>query len=137
MFHAHQLSRTRDHDFWWVSIYSASTGDVVAGNYDYDEGGIVDKADSDFFVRAPEDVLCLLAEVERLQGELSSTQRARDCAIATAYESGHRTGQEAMRERAATLCEDWEEESYCEGWREMEQGAQHCADAIRALDVEQ
>lgn len=61
------------------------------------------------------------AEVERLQAE-------RDAA--------YRAGQEAMRERCAALCDDWEEATYCDGWREMEQGAQHCAEAIRALEVE-
>jgi len=47
----------------------------------------------------------------------------------------YRAGQEAMRERAAALCDDWEAATYCEGWREMEQGAQHCAEAIRALEA--
>lgn len=61
------------------------------------------------------------AEVERLKAE-------RDAA--------HRAGQEAMRERCAALCDDWEEATYCAGWREMEQGAQHCAEAIRAMEVE-
>jgi hypothetical protein len=48
----------------------------------------------------------------------------------------HRAGQEAMRERCAALCDNWEEATYCAGWREMEQGAQHCAEAIRAMEVE-
>lgn len=61
------------------------------------------------------------AEVERLKAE-------RDAA--------YRAGQEAMRERCAALCDDWEEATYCDGWQEMEQGAQHCAEAIRALEVE-
>ncbi len=53
-----------------------------------------------------------------------------------AHQDGYRAGQEAMRERCAALCDDWEEATYCDGWREMEQGAQHCAEAIRALGVE-
>jgi hypothetical protein len=77
----------------------------------------------------------LAREVQMLQAEVREARIGHDCAIVAAYESGHRAGQEAMREMAATLCDDWEEDSYCEGWREMEQGAQHCADAIRALEV--
>lgn len=65
------------------------------------------------------------AEVERLQAEVTRLQAA-----------AYRAGQEAMRERCAALCDDWEEATYCDGWREMEQGAQHCAEAIRALVVE-
>lgn len=141
VFHVCQSSRMRDHNFWWAPVYSISTGDVVAGNYDYEEGGIVTKADSDFFVRAPEDVLCLLAEVERLQGELSSTQRAHDCAIATAYESGYRTGQEAMRERAATLCDiaggsGSREVRWSPEVRAAQDEADRLARDIRALEVE-
>ena len=63
--------------------------------------------------------------VTRLRAEV---ERLRDAA--------YRAGQVAMRERAAALCDDWEEATYCAGWREMEQGAQHCAEAIRALEVE-
>ncbi len=65
------------------------------------------------------------AEVERLKAKV---ERLRDAA--------HRAGQEAMRERCAALCDDWEEATYCAGWREMEIGAQHCAEAIRALEVQ-
>lgn len=50
--------------------------------------------------------------------------------------AAHRAGQEAMRERCAALCDDWEEATYCDGWQAMELGAQHCAEAIRALEVE-
>jgi len=64
------------------------------------------------------------AEVERLKAKV---ERLRDAA--------HRAGQEAMRERCAALCDDWEEATYRAGWREMEIGAQHCAEAIRALEV--
>jgi len=71
------------------------------------------------------EVMRLQAEVERLQGQV---ERLRDAAC--------RAGQEAMRERCAALCDDWEEATYCAGWREMEIGAQHCAEAIRALEVQ-
>jgi hypothetical protein len=61
------------------------------------------------------------AEVERLKAE-------RDAA--------YRAGQEAMRERCAALCDDWEAINYCDEWMAMELGAQQCAEAIRALEVE-
>ena len=64
------------------------------------------------------------AEVERMQAEV---ERLRDAA--------YRAGQEAMRERAAALCDDWEAATYCDGWQEMERGAQHCAEDIRSLSV--
>ena len=64
------------------------------------------------------------AEVERMQAEV---ERLRDAA--------YRAGQEAMRERCAALCDDWEAATYCDGWQEMERGAQHCAEAIRSLEV--
>jgi DNA repair exonuclease SbcCD ATPase subunit len=61
------------------------------------------------------------AEVERLKAQ-------RDAA--------YRTGQEAMRKRCAVLCDDWEAINYCDDWMAMELGAQQCAEAIRALEVE-
>lgn len=48
----------------------------------------------------------------------------------------YRAGQEAMRERCAALCDDWEAINYCDDWQAMELGAQQCAEAIRALEVE-
>lgn len=48
----------------------------------------------------------------------------------------HRAGQEAMRKRCAVLCDDWEAINYCDDWMAMELGAQQCAEAIRALEVE-
>ena len=49
--------------------------------------------------------------------------------------AAHRAGQKAMRERCAVLCDDWEAATYCDGWQDMERGAQHCAEDIRALEV--
>lgn len=44
---------------------------VVAGNYDHEDGGIFDPADTEFVVHARSDVPALAAEVRRLRGELS------------------------------------------------------------------
>lgn len=45
-----------------------------------------------------------------------------------AHQDGYRAGQEAMRERCAALCDDWEEATYCDGWHQSLQ-AQHGAEA--------
>jgi predicted S18 family serine protease len=86
------------------------------------------------------------AEVERLKAELLTAHRtwAERCSAwsdsveeaEAQRDAAYRAGQESMRERCAALCDDWEEATYCAGWREMEQGAQHCAEAIRAMEVE-
>lgn len=65
------------------------------------------------------------AEVERLKAEVERLRAA-----------AYRAGQEAMRERCAALCDNWEAATYCDGWQVMEIGAQHCAEDIRALEVE-
>lgn len=44
---------------------------LVAGNYDYEEGGILRRADARFIVAARQDVPALLAEVRRLRGLVS------------------------------------------------------------------
>ena len=51
-------------------------------------------------------------------------------------DAAYRAGQEAMRERCAALCDDWEAINYCDDWMAMELGAQQCAETIRALEVE-
>ena len=65
------------------------------------------------------------AEVMRLQAERDAD-----------YHEGYRAGQEDMQDRCAALCDDWEADSYCDGWQMMELGARYCAEAIRALEVE-
>lgn len=48
-------------------LISAANGENVAGNYDYEQGGIVNPADVEFIVHAREDVPALPAEVEWLR----------------------------------------------------------------------
>lgn len=52
-------------------LISAADGDLVAGNYDYEDGGIIAPADTAFVAAARQDVPDLLTEVERLRGELA------------------------------------------------------------------
>ena len=49
----------------------------VAGNYGYEEGGIIAGSDSAFIAAAREDIPFLLAEVERLRGALKECQDGR------------------------------------------------------------
>lgn len=49
----------------------------IAGNYDYEQGGIIDPADTEFIVHARTDVPALVAEVRRLQ---AMERRVRDLA---------------------------------------------------------
>lgn len=44
---------------------------LIAGNYDYEEGGIFDHCDTVFIANAPTDIADLLKEVELLEGELA------------------------------------------------------------------
>jgi hypothetical protein len=89
----------------------------------------------------------LLAEVQRLQEQVRRVQTGHDCAIVEAHESGLRTGQEAMRERAEALCRA-RADRYAVQVEQREPGsggrivadarsaeAEACADAIRALEV--
>ena len=90
----------------------------------------------------------LAREVQRLQAEVCEARIGHDCAIVAAHESGRRAGQEAMRERAAEVCDTRHQEHWsrvlvahngyahdrAEG---MADEADECADAIRALEVEQ
>lgn len=45
-----------------------SPADLVAGNFDHEEGGIIRKEDAEFIAAARTDVPELLAEIERLRG---------------------------------------------------------------------
>jgi hypothetical protein len=84
--------------------------------------------------------------VERLKAELLTAHRtwAERCSAwsdsveeaEAQRDAAYRAGQEAMRERCAALCDDWEAINYCDEWMAMELGAQQCAEAIRALEVE-
>jgi len=88
----------------------------------------------------------LAREVQRLQAELLTTHRtwAERCSAwsdsveeaEAQRDAAYRAGQEAMRERCAALCDDWEAINYCDEWMAMELGAQQCAEAIRALEVQ-
>ena len=44
---------------------------LIAGNYDYEDGGIVEHCDTVFIAHAPTDIADLLEEVERLESELA------------------------------------------------------------------
>ncbi|GII63579.1 hypothetical protein Skr01_36640 [Sphaerisporangium krabiense] len=46
---------------------TGSNGEVVAGNYDYEAGGIIEPADTEFIVHARTDVPALVAEIERIR----------------------------------------------------------------------
>lgn len=83
----------------------------------------------------------LQAEVQRLQGEVRQAQTGHDCALVAAYESAHRAGQEAMRERCASRAAR-DADGACSCGRPI--CSPDCArvrlldlaDAIRALEVE-
>lgn len=47
-------------------------GGTITGNYDYEEGGVVNWADSELILHAPEDLERLCDEVERLRAELGA-----------------------------------------------------------------
>jgi hypothetical protein len=51
---------------------SSADGGMVAGNYDYETGGIVNPADQEFIRHCRSDVPALIAEVERLRAQLQS-----------------------------------------------------------------
>lgn len=89
----------------------------------------------------------LAREVQRLQGEVEQAQTGHDCALVAAYESGHRAGQKAMRERAAALCHERQEKHRrgrirCGPGKKFgklqvaEDEAFSCVSAIRTLEVE-
>lgn len=68
--------RHRNPEPWSAeNLISAANGDLVAGNFDYEEGGIIAPADTVFVAAAREDVPALLAEVERLRAELADEKR--------------------------------------------------------------
>lgn len=66
-YHIHEGSRFEDDH----AITSLATFDEVAGNFDYEEGGIIRREDAEFIAHAREDVPALVAEVERLRALLA------------------------------------------------------------------
>jgi len=100
---------------------SSADGGVVAGNYDYEAGGILRPEDTAFIVAARQDVPALVAEVERLREQVTAMtvaaserrdyytarcaqmeadhaetvaerDRAREIAVALEQENAHLTG---------------------------------------------
>jgi hypothetical protein len=70
-FHRHMREPTEDYQFDWRSIFSASNGTEICGNYDYEEGGVAStKEDADFISHARQDIPDLLAHVAELEESL-------------------------------------------------------------------
>jgi hypothetical protein len=68
--HTHRFSGSDEQDRWHY-VYAMPDGTSIAGNYDYEDGGIASKPeDADFIAHARTDIPALVAEVRKLQGEL-------------------------------------------------------------------
>jgi len=76
-FHRHMREPTADYQFDWHSIFSASNGDEICGNYDYEDGGVAStKEDADFISHARDDEPALLTTIRELQQQVRGENMA-------------------------------------------------------------
>jgi hypothetical protein len=71
-------------DRFFSSAHTISRGEPpyteVAGNYDYEEGGIIRDEDAEFIAHAPSDIRALLEEVQRLRDGLAQAEAEKNLA---------------------------------------------------------
>ena len=66
---------TEGHKHWSPSHYIAAPREEIAGNFDYEEGGIIRHEDTVFIANARQDVPALLEYIAELEAELTNIKR--------------------------------------------------------------
>lgn len=79
-YHVHRKPHQLWHEDGWHEINNTQ-GVTVAGMYGYEEGGIINQADSDFIAASRTALPALVAEVRRLRRQLAGLQAFVDDAV--------------------------------------------------------
>ena len=66
---------TEGHKHWSPSHYIAAPSEEIAGNFDYEEGGIIRHEDTVFIANARQDVPALLEYIAELEAELTHIKK--------------------------------------------------------------